>query len=144
MPLESRSLAHRHGLETLVQTPVRAKSLDSVMDAREVLDKHVTKYKAAGGPDMSEEEKVGVALRAMPPSIEHSVIRSLPCSPDYESLKDALEDKIAFVQDSFSCTAPRHRERYLPWSVPEARARLPSLLLVDLSSVLREMRELRD
>ena len=99
VPLESRSLSHRHGLQNLVQNPEKARSLDSVADALEVWDGNVTKYKAAGGPDMEDKEKVGVALRVMPKDIEHSIIRSLRRSEKYEDLKDSLEEEIAFVKD---------------------------------------------
>ena len=85
----SRSLSHRHGLQNLVQNPEKARSLDSVMDALEVWDGNVTKYKAAGGPDMEDQEKVGVALRVMPKDIEHSIIRALRRAPNYEELKDS-------------------------------------------------------
>ena len=62
VPLESRSLAHHHSLQGPVQTPVRAKSSETVMYAPEIWDMNPTKYIAAGGPEMGEEEKVGVAL----------------------------------------------------------------------------------
>ena len=48
---------------------------------------------------MTEEEKVGVALRAMPLNIDHSIIRGLRRSVDYETLKDNLDDEIEFVKD---------------------------------------------
>ena len=48
---------------------------------------------------MTEEEKVGVALRVMPVSIEHSIVRSLRHCKDYEALKDALEDEIHFTKE---------------------------------------------
>ena len=46
---------------------------------------------------MIECEKVGVALRVMPINIEHSIIWSLRKSPDYESLKDSLDEEIKFM-----------------------------------------------
>ena len=56
---------------------MRAKSLETVMDAFQIWDNHLTKYTAAGGPEMSEEEKVRVAFRAMPLNSDHSMIRGL-------------------------------------------------------------------
>ena len=74
VPPESCSLAHRHGLQNLAQTPVRAKSHETCMDALESRNENLTKYIAAGGPEMLQEEKVGVALRVMPLIIDHSII----------------------------------------------------------------------
>ena len=50
VPLESKSPAQRHSLQGLIQTPVRSKSLETVMDALEIWYKNLTKYIVAGGP----------------------------------------------------------------------------------------------
>ena len=97
--LESKSLATRHALQQLVQSPVRAAKLEDVEAALEVWDSNLTKYIEAGGPEMIECEKVGVALRVMPVNVEHSIIRSLRTSVDYETLKDNLDEEIKFLQE---------------------------------------------
>ena len=48
---------------------------------------------------MGEEEKVGFALRVMPLTMVHSIIRTFQRAPDYKTLKDALDDETELVKD---------------------------------------------
>jgi hypothetical protein len=82
-----------------VQNPVRAKTIDEIEDALEEWDSNVTRYILAGGPEMPESEKAGVALRVMPLTVDHSMIRDLRKSADYETLKDNLTEEVNFMRE---------------------------------------------
>ena len=48
---------------------------------------------------MPESEKVGVALRVMPLTVDHSIIRDLRKSADYETLIDNLTEEVNFMRE---------------------------------------------
>ena len=48
---------------------------------------------------MGGKKKVGVALRVMLLTMDHSIIRALRRAPDYETPQDALDDEIEIVKD---------------------------------------------
>ena len=98
-PLESKTLSTRLALRQIVQNPTRAKTIEDIEDALEEWDSNVTRYILADGPEMPESEKVGVALRVMPLSLHHSIIRDLRKSPDYETLKDSLSEEVNFMRE---------------------------------------------